>query len=569
MATSNTIWTVVGGKDRGGILVRGEQGLAAPPLGERLSFGALVRIRAQKGIRVHYELIEGTGPRSGWISTQVGKASERATMLEPLEWPRSRRDSDEDSASDPTAAFYGSDVSTQDSPRPSGESMKSQKVSASMAIDWCTKVCHSLDDGADPNVQDSAGNTPLDHAIKNKIVALVRNLLLHGADPLKKTPNGWTAADIVKSQQIKSYLQFFGPLLRSAAPCTERMIERLCKIAVPSWRKLPQGVVLRIESFDRGTHQYIRKVQLHGPRSDHILPSSCVYAFTPSTNVDMQRANSLIVRRLAKEGVAPKIYAALGGHRLMEYCEGRLLFGGPEQSHYVNKHFTSGRSDQNAGDVTVMESLGKSIGKLHALSLDCFAQAMEAEEFQRQVNSPSFFPPVVHRTGGLTDIVSRAIKSPALPRQGLFAHPVCCHGNLHGGNIIHGDGHQMRIIDWESPCIGHRGMDLSYLFLCAPGATLESRRAFAAAYLATCAPVPPESADVDQFLFDVECCMPLGLITMVALAQRYAPFSADDILDQANCTLDALNKLEAMNPGRKRSLKKMGLLRLLMGDESP
>lgn len=62
------LWEVVGGADKGGIIVRGGVEVASPQEAERLSTGALVRELKLVGERLHYERIEGTGPATGWVS---------------------------------------------------------------------------------------------------------------------------------------------------------------------------------------------------------------------------------------------------------------------------------------------------------------------------------------------------------------------------------------------------------------------------------------------------------------------------------------------------------------------
>lgn len=64
-------WEVVGGADRGGILVRAGQDLASAKLPERLSTGARIRQVALEGERLRYERLEGSGPREGWVSVRI------------------------------------------------------------------------------------------------------------------------------------------------------------------------------------------------------------------------------------------------------------------------------------------------------------------------------------------------------------------------------------------------------------------------------------------------------------------------------------------------------------------
>jgi hypothetical protein len=67
-----TLWKVVAGEYTNGILVREGLALASPLCTQRLSFGAWVQEKALiDGQRLHYTLIEGEGPSSGWVSIQL------------------------------------------------------------------------------------------------------------------------------------------------------------------------------------------------------------------------------------------------------------------------------------------------------------------------------------------------------------------------------------------------------------------------------------------------------------------------------------------------------------------
>mmetsp|Transcript_23204 Transcript_23204/g.42320 ORF Transcript_23204/g.42320 Transcript_23204/m.42320 type:complete len:1058 (-) Transcript_23204:206-3379(-) len=126
MATpENVILKVVGGKDKGGILVREEKEISSPALLERLSTGSVVRVQASVGCRVFYELVKGTGPQCGWVSTQAGST----TLMMPAE----KSDSDDDSAHE-VALVSDSEASTQDTPRANGEPPAGRRVSADMAM---------------------------------------------------------------------------------------------------------------------------------------------------------------------------------------------------------------------------------------------------------------------------------------------------------------------------------------------------------------------------------------------------------------------------------------------------
>lgn len=65
------MWEIVGGGDKGGIMVRDGVGLKSPELPERLATGALVEELELKVDRLHFKLASGTGPQEGWISVKI------------------------------------------------------------------------------------------------------------------------------------------------------------------------------------------------------------------------------------------------------------------------------------------------------------------------------------------------------------------------------------------------------------------------------------------------------------------------------------------------------------------
>jgi len=62
-----SIWVVVGGGDKGGIVVRKGEGLKTAELG-RISSGSKIKELEKIGERLHYEKVEGDGPDFGWVS---------------------------------------------------------------------------------------------------------------------------------------------------------------------------------------------------------------------------------------------------------------------------------------------------------------------------------------------------------------------------------------------------------------------------------------------------------------------------------------------------------------------
>lgn len=85
------LWEVVGGADKGGIIVREGQDLKSPQTAERLATGSVVEELDLFGERLHYKLETGTGPAEGWVSVQVsGKEllrKAKAKAVEPAAAP--------------------------------------------------------------------------------------------------------------------------------------------------------------------------------------------------------------------------------------------------------------------------------------------------------------------------------------------------------------------------------------------------------------------------------------------------------------------------------------------------
>jgi len=78
-------WCVVGGADKGGILVRTGQELTSSEAEKRLSHGALVKQVKLVGERLQFERLTGTGPETGWVSLKVKDKAlmEPAPVLDP------------------------------------------------------------------------------------------------------------------------------------------------------------------------------------------------------------------------------------------------------------------------------------------------------------------------------------------------------------------------------------------------------------------------------------------------------------------------------------------------------
>eukprot|EP00439_Symbiodinium_sp_Y106_P063691 s1741_g9.t3 len=79
-------WEVVGGSDKGGILVREGQSTTSKQLADRLSTGALVEELDLRGERLQFKRLTGTGPETGWVSLSVsGKELVRPKHTSPEE----------------------------------------------------------------------------------------------------------------------------------------------------------------------------------------------------------------------------------------------------------------------------------------------------------------------------------------------------------------------------------------------------------------------------------------------------------------------------------------------------
>merc|ERR1740122_486805 len=62
------MWEIVGGADKGGILVREGRELTSKQAPSRLSTGATVEELELVGERLRYRRVTGSGPDTGWVS---------------------------------------------------------------------------------------------------------------------------------------------------------------------------------------------------------------------------------------------------------------------------------------------------------------------------------------------------------------------------------------------------------------------------------------------------------------------------------------------------------------------
>jgi len=68
---SHPVWEVVGGEDKGGILVRDGKDASAKKCPTRLAFGAHVKQVELDGERLYYQRLTSTGPDEGWVATRI------------------------------------------------------------------------------------------------------------------------------------------------------------------------------------------------------------------------------------------------------------------------------------------------------------------------------------------------------------------------------------------------------------------------------------------------------------------------------------------------------------------
>jgi len=62
------LWEVVGGADKGGILLREGEGTSSAKVEERLATGSIVEEVKLAGERLNYKIKTGSGPQTGWVS---------------------------------------------------------------------------------------------------------------------------------------------------------------------------------------------------------------------------------------------------------------------------------------------------------------------------------------------------------------------------------------------------------------------------------------------------------------------------------------------------------------------
>ncbi|OLP96686.1 hypothetical protein AK812_SmicGene21056 [Symbiodinium microadriaticum] len=116
--SASGLWTVVGGAERGGIIVRAERGLDSSVAAQRLATGAKVKgLECFEG-RMRYELLEGEGPSEGWVTVSL-KDKDLLVRLQDVKGEK-EADASEDSTSDgdsQNAPYVTSGDSDRESPK--------------------------------------------------------------------------------------------------------------------------------------------------------------------------------------------------------------------------------------------------------------------------------------------------------------------------------------------------------------------------------------------------------------------------------------------------------------------
>ncbi|CAE8647376.1 unnamed protein product, partial [Polarella glacialis] len=133
-------WKVVGGADKGGILVRQGQALASPATDERLATDSVVEELQLAGDRLNYQLVKGTGPQTGWVSIRISGKD----LLVKTDLPSAPKDVE-------VAAILSTEDAAMSSPAPLKPSQ-----SAELEASSGEGVVESVDDPASGNGVSSA-----------------------------------------------------------------------------------------------------------------------------------------------------------------------------------------------------------------------------------------------------------------------------------------------------------------------------------------------------------------------------------------------------------------------------
>mmetsp|Transcript_44599 Transcript_44599/g.105749 ORF Transcript_44599/g.105749 Transcript_44599/m.105749 type:complete len:512 (+) Transcript_44599:75-1610(+) len=160
-------WQVVGGTERGGILVREGQDLKSAAADQRLSKGSLVQEVRLVGERLQYLLLEGDGPTQGWVSIKT--SGKELLVLKSGPQVASASLTAIESANDKT--FLSAKVQVPESPV--AQAVRKGKFPVLMSL---------LEDGHDPNESGGCCGRPLSLALELGDFNAATTLLLYKAD---------------------------------------------------------------------------------------------------------------------------------------------------------------------------------------------------------------------------------------------------------------------------------------------------------------------------------------------------------------------------------------------------
>ena len=79
--SARELWRVVGGGEKGGIIVRVGEDVSSQLAEERLATGAIIRELRRQGERLQFQKLSGLGPVEGWISLRLQNGKD---LVEPL-----------------------------------------------------------------------------------------------------------------------------------------------------------------------------------------------------------------------------------------------------------------------------------------------------------------------------------------------------------------------------------------------------------------------------------------------------------------------------------------------------
>lgn len=336
------------------------------------------------------------------------------------------------------------------------------------------------------------------------------------------------------------------------------MCKMLVLSAVPSWRGLrTKDLELRSLPGDFITHVMCRLSgeHEHGPIEPKVVTlSKCHDALSKS-----------FLPIAIEDGISAKLSHAIIGPYVILDGVGSGMLPLP-RANYCESWLTQLNDRELNGEIVpLMEAVGKQLGKLHTMPLDWLRRAVGEEEFQARLKEPAIFPRHLDRIDyEFSHIRYRVQDSPILPRKGLFAQPVTCHGNFSAGAVYqardkHG-GYSAEFHIWDFVTLGHRGMDLSFFLFNLRRSTLESRRAFVRGYLEVVQGKPPSRDEVDEFLLDVEHCMAQAGVICMSIACTH-PWHASNFHRLADDIREALEE----NTFTKEQILETGIVKLVRG----